>query len=420
MEPRKYLFIDSLRGLAILLVLLVHNLYLGTGRAFFSPSVREVLDAGQFGVQLFFMVSAYTLMASYYSRRNEPMPTLNFFVRRFFRIAPMYYLAIGYFTVQGFLGFDFFSTGRAQEPLPLGRLLANLFFLNGFNPYWINNYVPGGWSVGVEMTFYAALPLLCRVVKSATGAAWLLAASVLFRVLMELLLHRTFFNTNEFLYYYFPNQLPVFSLGILAFFVVRDGFSAVSPKMLIVIGALAVFLNFATVGPHFTLSVGFFFLLVALARHPFRWLANRPLAQIGQVSFSLYLVHFAVMHWLDVYRLNELVTAEGGATAWLNFALRFGLLFLLSFAVSFCCYRFVERPFQRWGRRIIQRLNRRFSPAPLPAAGGFSAAPPSPAAAGVFRPNLPPLRPPSTGRERRHSSTFPVAVREPEQRQRFR
>ena len=86
MEPKKHLYIDGLRGIAILLVLLVHNRFLVAGANYFPPNVLEVIDAGQYGVQLFFVVSAYTLMSSFYTRKNEPFQSRNFFIRRFFAL----------------------------------------------------------------------------------------------------------------------------------------------------------------------------------------------------------------------------------------------------------------------------------------------------------------------------------------------
>lgn len=309
-------------------------------------------------MQLFFLVSAYTLMASFHSRKTETFPLRNFFIRRFFRIAPLYYLAILYFTFQRFIGFGYFATGQMAEHLPVTRFFSYVFFLNGFNPYWINNLVPGGWSIAVEMSFYAVLPLFFRYVKNGNHAVWLLAGSVVFRIVMELLLHKTFFNTNEYLFYYLPNQLPVFSLGILAFFVVRDGFSSFSAGSLVCLAALFFLLNFAMVGTHFNLSVAYFFLLVALAKKPFKLLANKGLAQVGQVSFSLYLVHFAVLYWLQVLQLTQLIAVHYAFAAALDFLLRFALLFGVSFLVSIGTYRFIERPFQRHGKALIAYLNR--------------------------------------------------------------
>lgn len=103
----KYRYIDNARGLAILMVILVHT----------SQSVQlewgiiSILSGyGQMGVQLFFVASALTLCLSFHQRKDEPNPILAFYIRRLFRIAPMYYLGLF-----GYLAFrtltEYFSIG---------------------------------------------------------------------------------------------------------------------------------------------------------------------------------------------------------------------------------------------------------------------------------------------------------------------
>ncbi|HUC81454.1 MAG TPA: acyltransferase [Flavisolibacter sp.] len=358
MEPRKHLYIDGLRGIAILLVLLVHNRFLVAGAEYFSPNVLEVVESGQYGVQLFFVVSAYTLMASFYSRSGEPSQTRNFFIRRFFRIAPMYYLAIVYFTFQNFVGFETIANGSMLAKIPGGRLFSNIFFLNGFNPYWINNYVPGGWSIAIEMTFYLLLPLLCRVIKNANAALVLFAVSTLFATLLEQLLHHTFLHNNEYLFYYFPNQLPVFSLGIFAYFVVRDGLPTLPLRTVALLGFMVLVYSFAAFSKHISLSIGYAIFLILLANKPHKLVANRILTETGKVSFSMYLVHFAIMHWMFVWHWQQLFTVNDAASAVLNFVCSFALLFILSFAISTLLYRCVELPFQQFGKRLINWFQR--------------------------------------------------------------
>lgn len=113
MQPNHFGFIDALRGYAILLVMAVHSSQISTA---WIGTGKQIVDQGARGVQLFFVASALTLIMSWQTRRDG---VLAFYARRFFRIAPMFWLGIvffvwldgfgpRYFAPNGISGFDFF------------------------------------------------------------------------------------------------------------------------------------------------------------------------------------------------------------------------------------------------------------------------------------------------------------------------
>lgn len=92
-----YKYIDALRGIAILMVVAVHVSQSNSLKI--DDLTRSILNNGSKGVQLFFIVSAFTLFMSFNNRYDkESTPILNYSIRRFFRIAPMYYLALIFYT----------------------------------------------------------------------------------------------------------------------------------------------------------------------------------------------------------------------------------------------------------------------------------------------------------------------------------
>ncbi|WP_091134607.1 acyltransferase family protein [Flavobacterium anhuiense] len=89
-------YIDVIRGIAILMVVITHTAQQGLVKL---PHLLSVfLSFGARGVQIFVIASAFTLFRSYKKRNKiEKSPVKNFFIRRFFRIAPIYYLGIIYY-----------------------------------------------------------------------------------------------------------------------------------------------------------------------------------------------------------------------------------------------------------------------------------------------------------------------------------
>ncbi len=92
-----YDYIDLLRGVAICGVLSVHSTFgmNAAGLTQLPMHAESLLFAGKFGVSLFFVLSAYTLMLSLSGRIGTSQSMfLPYFIRRFFRIAPAYYLIL--------------------------------------------------------------------------------------------------------------------------------------------------------------------------------------------------------------------------------------------------------------------------------------------------------------------------------------
>lgn len=153
---RHYDYLDALRGIAILGVVLVHSGIL-SGQ---QHTLYVIAFTGQRGVQLFYMVSAFTLFMTLDSRRTEQKEISNFFIRRFFRIAPLFYLAI----VANLLLY-----GRSliiDDKLSALDIISGFLFLHGLCPRTINSVAIGGWSIAVETSFYLLVPMLYYRIRS--------------------------------------------------------------------------------------------------------------------------------------------------------------------------------------------------------------------------------------------------------------
>jgi len=359
MEPKKYQYIDSLRGIAILLVILGHvgNLLGSKINSFFPDFLTRFINNGHLGVQLFFVVSAFTLMLSYQNRKSEERATQKFFIRRYFRIAPMYYLGILYFTFQAFLGFDF--SNLHWENLSIPNMVSNLLFIHGFIPSYINNYVPGGWSITVEFTFYFILPFLCTKITSLNRAIVFTLFSLLFSTFIQYILKGTYFDSNNYLDLFFFNQLPVFALGILAYWIITNKDDVIKTSTLAFLAfTVFIYIYIENVPYNFVYSLIYFLLILILSKKSYHVLSNKVLAHIGKVSFSMYIVHFVVMSnhnkWLFWLDINDT------KSAYLSFIFTFGILFAVSYIISYFTYKYIEVSGQNLGRKLIKKLDQQF------------------------------------------------------------
>ena len=171
-EIRKFDWIDKLRGIAILMVVAVHvidALPLGYKRGF----VASVFEFGQLGVQLFFVASAITLCLSTKGRAHDAQALPAFFVRRYFRIAPMYYLGVVLYCLISCLRHWYVQGVYTPSPQysAIG-VFTNLVFIHGFTPASNNSLVPGGWSIGTEFAFYAIFPALFAALRAGSVALY--------------------------------------------------------------------------------------------------------------------------------------------------------------------------------------------------------------------------------------------------------
>lgn len=374
-------YVNALRGLAILMVIACHAAVMAPhGLDHLPAAFSAVVGSGARGVQLFFVASGFTMFYSLSRRKPlEPRATLTFFLRRFFRIAPLYWLGL-----VGYSCWFYYMDGRT---FTLANTLAEVFFLHGISPYWINALQPGGWSVTAEMCFYLLVPLLYRRVTTLNRALkFVLATTLLNTVLQVTLQHAAighintpygWFQWNAFLFCFLPSQLPVFGMGFVLYFLATQPHDrAVDPGVLLagavlLLGAWAAGSGSGTalqpgtqglreylLPAHHVFGMGFVALALALSKRPYHLLVN-PLTQfVGQISFSLYLGHFLVIFLLTHYGWADIMAPTSPVRAILNFVWRFVCTCAGGIPLAYCLHRVVENPGQRLGQRVIEKLEK--------------------------------------------------------------
>jgi peptidoglycan/LPS O-acetylase OafA/YrhL len=274
----------------------------------------------------------------------------------------MYYVGICFYLLQYKVGVSL-TTEDATHVTAL-NLFSNITFLHGLNPYWAKVIVPGGWTIGVEMIFYFILPYLFSKINTINRAVDFFILTVICKFLFDLIL-LNFTNigleklSSEYMFYYFPNQLPVFALGIILYFCIYETqkIDKISGKSLLVIsGILLTQLasGIQILPNHILFGIAFLFLGIGLSRFKFKLFVNPFVRYIGMISYSMYLVHFAVLYWMT--KFNIINYASNGI---LNYLIRFLVVFLLTTLISSIFYRVIEVKFQALGKKIIDKLEKK-------------------------------------------------------------
>jgi peptidoglycan/LPS O-acetylase OafA/YrhL len=356
---KKLDYITILRAVAILSVIVVHVKQQSTGTEHLHPYILSMMDNGARGVQLFYMLSAFTLFLSF-SQRGVNLG--HYFVRRFFRIAPLYYIAIVYYLWQDGFGPRYWL-GDAQC-ISTANILSNFTFINGFSPYWITSIVPGGWSIAIEVAFYCLLPLLFMRIKSVHQAINFTLITLAIRFALLFLFSRYCMISDyrlwgEYLFLYLPNQLPVFALGIVLFYLIYDkGNIEISAKQLsisFIVLIIGLSIPQAQLLPQiFCFGLAFLVLVIALHdKHP-RFLFNRAFNYIGTISYTLYLSHWVVIYFINKFKIVNLLPSKNEPLALANFLLNYFLVLILSVGLSTILYYTIELPMQKVGRKLIK------------------------------------------------------------------
>jgi len=366
-DIQKYDFIDALRGYAMLMVILVHS------SLFVAPVSRPLeilMHFGVNGMQLFFIVSAWTLCMSWQARSvHEMSPVRNFFIRRFFRIAPMFYLAIVFYVIlYGFSPRYFAPNGIQWWFIPL-----TVLFSHGFHPETINSVVPGGWSIAIEVNFYLILPFLLRRITTIKSSVYFFIFSmgiyVVTSPVFEYLLaggyppHQQYLISN-FNFMNFFHQLPVFAIGIAAYLIYDHAtflkrILMIFNFLLILWLLLLMFLPSSSIfnqlsGNNIFIAAVLALVAVTLRVFPLKILVNKVIMFFGKISLSIYLTHFAVLHYFS--QLGVDILFNGGDAASILYCL---CVIAVTVPLAYVFYITVERWGISMGKRLIDKLEQR-------------------------------------------------------------
>jgi len=373
--PRQFFpALESLRGLAILLVVLFHYKGILLGDLTLQPAhnlLWAVVYVGNTGVTLFFVLSGFLLSLPFLETGaiGKPPDIKRYAVSRVLRIVPLYYLAVLFaWMVVG----DSHSALRALFFVPIG------FGLFPFGVPW--------WSLTTEVQFYILLPMAALLWSSRIGRWVLLAAFAAWLAsFVNYFGQRHWMDSIASLVWRDSlfGRAPCFLAGVVAAVVHRRrrvaGFPAMTAPMrslplLATAGLLLLLAWAARLGmPEADLRFPQWHVLESAAWAVIVWSATEEgsagragivrgivrdvvrgihavFGHLGRISYPLFLVHVPI----QVYLLFP-YSAAGGlpAQAGVGAAAAAVASALFSWMLAVALHRVIELPCLRWKQRVL-------------------------------------------------------------------
>jgi peptidoglycan/LPS O-acetylase OafA/YrhL len=352
--------LEGLRAVAALLVVFHH----ARTHRWWGPL------EGWNGVTLFFVLSGF-LITTLALREEDARGALRwraFFVRRGFRILPVYLASLALYAVAMFaLGIGAAHRASFVHAVP--------WYLSPFPevPFFTHVHIVFSlaWSLGIEEKFYLLWPLVAFVLLRRRTRARLGLALVL---VLAFQLPLAFTGSGRAVAPY-----SAILVGCVLAFLMHDrrtfdvlarlgttvGF-AVSVAVLVAVQAAthlwsptAEGFRVASAAYYVPYSLAAALVVCSLVLRPRAVVTSRPMRFVGRVSYPLYLMHPLALG------VAAGVVAPGGTVAELAYT-AVGLT--LSLALAYGLHRVVERPLIRTGKRLATRTGaRQRVPAPVPA-----------------------------------------------------
>lgn len=358
--------LDGLRGLAAFWVLVGHCMIL-TG--FSLP----IIGQPDFGVDLFILLSGFLMVFQYQLRsESEDWSTIStwaaFWTRRFFRIAPLFYLmlaaalVLGPSTYANRVTIDTFLGHELQQPeryldSSFTNVIMHLSFAFGLFPQHAFRTPLPDWSLGLEMQFYAVFPMLVVLSRK---AGWLLTAILVAAASVSAAWAIGRLGIRFPMPAFLPLKMHLFLCGMLIAADHRNSAGRLGAQLGLALILAAVPIGGRQDAAHTIVRelavLAFFFLVHWRAGGAINFvsglLGGKFFHWLGELSYGVYLVHLLIMQPVAGWAIGQFGARIGDFA---RFSLVLGIVVPAAYLISFVTYWAIEVPGQKFGRSILRR-----------------------------------------------------------------
>lgn len=339
--------LDSLTGLRIFAavwVMLLHFRDVTQTETWEFPLIDRFILHGQYGVDLFFVLSGFILSHVYFEQFKARPTWSNFRSFITFRFARLYPIHLATFLIMAALFFgEIFLSGESSAPSERYSPATFISTLTMTNAWWGVTVTPNlpAWSISAEWFAYLLFPILCLIIARLRVAPliFLVAGLGLATIWQEVTDHHLIRVMAGFLVGMATYQVSHYSSKL-----------ARVPVLGTIIVALIVL--WVTLGgpPQLEIGIVLYAVLVLTLASERDWLCRvlslKAIVYLGEVSYAVYMVHWVV-------RVAVRAAAEkAGVLESIPPGLVVTAYVTVTMLAAILLYHFVERP----GRKRLRRM----------------------------------------------------------------
>jgi peptidoglycan/LPS O-acetylase OafA/YrhL len=333
---QRHALIDNLKGAACLLIMLHHLAFYGPMSDVAIQVIPKTIDFlfeyGRMAVSVFLVIGGYLsglklCQANLFTKTS----VFDLITQKYLRLVVPYLAAIALAIICSFIASYWMvhdSISNLPEP---AQLVSHLFFLQNILGY--ESLSAGLWYVAIDFQLFTVSALLIFLIERLSPASWPIRQTRLMSLLSisSLTISSLFiFNLNDDLDIFFIYFFASYGLGFLSAWFIQEKRVLLFIFVLIDVLAIALYVDYR----ERILLAGITALILCLS-HQYDWshwhIWKNPLAKLGQMSYSIFLVHFPVSLlvsslWINLYPQDP----------WLN---------VLGMSVSACLSLLLAIPF---------------------------------------------------------------------------
>ena len=346
-------WINYFKGIAMLGVIMVHFGVRGIDNKNFSMLIYHTAK----GVYIFILISAYLAYYSLSKRNvNHWKDYIQWMGRKISKIIPLYYLALLIHLFTEGLGSRWWLGSVPQ--VSIGNILAHVFFVHGFNPYYCNSIIGVEWYIGVLFMLYLIAPILYKFVNNFSRALVLyLISSVVCSYYLKIA--NMHIIKDDYIWAYFIENFtiislfPLISLGIVFYYGIQSklwekwiGNKSVSYFLIFFSGFILYRLMRGSNFYGFA-STGIWALVIVMLAMSQMCVANKLICNpffeiLGKYSYGIYLFHFIILNYMPQIPIQNI---------YISWIVNYIWIVGISLAAAVLLNKFVEQP-------VLKRLDK--------------------------------------------------------------